>query len=107
MGKASRDKGNRVEREIVALLQSFGLGAERVPLSGSARNSFGGRDVSVPVLGKDKSIEVKARKDGFREIYGWIEPVDYLVLKANHKKPLIVLRLSDAAEIAIAAENKK
>jgi hypothetical protein len=32
-GRASRDKGNRLERAIVRLLQDHGLGAERVPLA--------------------------------------------------------------------------
>jgi hypothetical protein len=47
MGKLSRNKGNRVERALVAALQDNGFAAERVPLSGAARGRFGG-DVSVP-----------------------------------------------------------
>ena len=35
-GKASRRKGDRFEREIVALFQAHGIAAERVPLSGAA-----------------------------------------------------------------------
>jgi len=35
-GKAPRRKGNRVEREVLALLKEAGLEARRVPLSGSA-----------------------------------------------------------------------
>jgi hypothetical protein len=37
MGKASRDKGARAEREIVASHAELGVKAERVPLSGAAR----------------------------------------------------------------------
>jgi hypothetical protein len=47
-GRASRDKGNRLERAIVRLLQGHGLAAERVPLSGAAGGSYLG-DLTVPV----------------------------------------------------------
>jgi hypothetical protein len=60
-GRRSRDKGNRLERAIVEALQSHGFAAERVPLSGAARGRFGG-DVSVPLFGVDRRIEVKARR---------------------------------------------
>jgi hypothetical protein len=104
MGKKSRDKGNRMERAIVNALQDRGFAAERVPLSGSMRGRFGG-DVSVPLLGADRRIEAKCRADGFRELYGWLGPdVDYLVVKADRKEPLVVLRLSHAIEIAKIAE---
>ena len=58
-GRASRQKGNRTDRAIVHLVQRRGFAAERVPLSaGAARGRFSG-DVSVPVLGADRRIEVK------------------------------------------------
>jgi Holliday junction resolvase len=66
-GRASREKGNRTERAIVRFLQERGFAAERVPLSGAVRGRFGG-DVSVPVLGVDRRIEVKCRGNGFREL---------------------------------------
>jgi Archaeal holliday junction resolvase (hjc) len=74
-GSASRDKGNRFERSIVRLLQDHGLAAERVPLSGAAGGSYLG-DLTVPVLGRDLVIEAKAHKDGFRELYSWLEDRD-------------------------------
>ena len=64
-GRASRQKGNRGERLLVRYLQERGLAAERVPLSGSARGRFGG-DLSVPLLGVDRRVEVKCRGGGFR-----------------------------------------
>jgi hypothetical protein len=39
-GRASRDKGSRLERAIVRLFQDHSLGAERIPLSGSAGGSY-------------------------------------------------------------------
>jgi Holliday junction resolvase len=106
MGKKSRDKGNRVERAIVELLQKHAFAAQRVPLSGAARGRFGG-DVSVPLLGVDRRVEVKARRNGFARLYDWLADHDFLVLKADRKEPLVVLRLSEAARIAAVAERSK
>jgi len=105
MGKASRDKGNRTERAIVALLQGHGFAAERVPLSGAARGRFGG-DVSVPLLGVDRRVEVKCRADGFAELYKWLADHDFLVVKRDRDEPLVVMRLSEAARIAALAEKQ-
>lgn len=102
-GRASRQKGNRVERAIVRALQDAGLGAERVPLSGSAGGSYLG-DLTVPVIGRDLVVEVKARAGGFVELYRWLDDRDVLVVKADRREPLVVLPLSLATEIAMAAE---
>ena len=99
MGKASRDKGARTERQIVNSLQEAGLGAERIPLSGAAGGSFKG-DVTVPVLGIDRKLEVKCRASGFRQIYDWKAEHYGLVIKADRKQPLIVLSLDDFARLA-------
>jgi hypothetical protein len=102
-GRASRQKGNRLERAVVRLLQDHGLGAERVPLSGSAGGSYSG-DISVPVIGHDLIVEVKARATGFRQLYAWLESRDALIVRADRREPLIILRARLAADIAAAAE---
>lgn len=107
MGKKSRDKGGRMERALVHALQAGGFAAERVPLSGAMHGRFGG-DVSVPFLGVDRRVEAKCRADGFRELYGWLaDNVDYLVVKADRKEPLLVLRLRHAVDIAKIAEGHR
>jgi Holliday junction resolvase len=98
-GRRSRDKGARTERAIVHALQGHGFAAARVPLSGSIGGRFGG-DVVTPFNGRDLCLEVKARADGFRELYGWLEDRDVLIVKADRQEPLVVVRLSLAAEIA-------
>src|SRR5262245_53790713 len=105
-GRASRDEGDRTERAIVRLLQERGFAADRVPLFGAASGRLGG-DVSVPVLGGDRRVEVKVRCNGFRELYRWLDGADLLVIKCDHGEPLIVARLKFAAEIAAAAERSK
>lgn len=106
MGRASRDKGARAERAIVRALQDAGFASERVPLSGAARGRFGG-DVSVPLLGVDRRVEVKARANGFRQLYDWLAGADFLIVRADRREPLVVLPLKLAIEIATVAECAK
>lgn len=103
MGKFSRDKGARFEREIVHIFQACGIAAERVPLSGAARGKFSS-DVSVPLGGADYRVEVKVRKNGFKMLYDWLYEVegnqqanDALVIKSDREEPLLVVPLRKAA----------
>jgi hypothetical protein len=105
-GRAPKAKGSRLERALVKLLQDHGLGAERIPLSGSAGGRYSG-DLTVPVLGVDRTVECKSRKDGFRELYSWLQARDLLVIKSDRREPLVVLPLRLAIEIAVAAERGK
>lgn len=105
-GRKSRDKGNRAERAITKFLQERGFAAERVPLSGSAGGSYVG-DITIPLLGADRCAEVKCRAKGFRELYGWLEGRDLLIVRADRSEPLVVLSLRFAAEIAAKAEGGK
>jgi len=102
-GRASRQKGDRGERAVVRFLREHGFAAERVPLSGAARGRFGG-DVSIPLLGADRRVEVKCRGDGFRQLYDWLEGHDFLIVRADRREPLVVIPMKLAAEIAMAAE---
>lgn len=101
-GRKSKDKGNRAERAIVKFLQERGLAAERVPLSGSAGGSYLG-DLTVPVIGVDRVIEVKVRAKGFSQLYDWLIDRDILIVRADRSEPLVILPLKLAAEIAAKA----
>ena len=101
-GRASRDKGNRAERAIVLFLQARGFAAERVPLSGSAGGSYL-EDLTVPVIGVDRVVEVKVRAKGFAQLYAWLADRDILIVRADRSEPLVVLPLKLAAEIAAKA----
>lgn len=103
MGRASRNKGNRFEREIVHLLQEAGIAAEKVPLSGAAGGSYSG-DISCPILGIDRKLECKVRSHGFASLYGWLTDNYGLVVKQDRAEPLVVLRLKDFAALAITAD---
>ena len=93
-----RAKGDRTERTIVNALKAS-IAAVRVPLSGAVGGRFAG-DIVLPLLGRDLCVEVKARADGFRELYCWLNQRDVLIVKADRQEPLVVVRLSFATEIA-------
>lgn len=105
-GRRSRDKGARTERHLVNYLQGEGFAAERVPLSGASGGRFKG-DVSVPIIGADRRLEVKCRADGFREFYKWLDGHFAVVSKADRQEPLVTLRLRDAVEILKHAEGQR
>jgi hypothetical protein len=93
-GRRSRDKGARTERAVVRLLQAQGIAAENISSLYKP-----GADINVPLLGIHR-IEVKCRAAGFRTLYDWLNDRDVLIVKADRKEPLSVLRGSLAAEIA-------
>jgi Holliday junction resolvase len=94
MGKSQRDKGNRVEREVVHAFLAGDIAAERVPLSGAAGGSYKG-----DVIAAGFRFEVKARADGFKQIYGWLEGNDGLVIQADRKEKLAVIPLALLIEL--------
>jgi hypothetical protein len=97
-GRHSRTKGARTERSLVNAMQSHGA-AVRVLLSGAVGDRFAG-DVLLPMMGRDFCVALTARADGFRELYRWLDQRDVLIVKADRQKPLVIVWLSLAAEIA-------
>lgn len=103
-GARHRRKGDRTERELVALHRALGVHAERVPLSGAARYQGNGGDVDVYAFGREEAplvCELKARKDGggFVQLERWLAEFDGLFLKRNRADPLVVLPWSTWARL--------
>ena len=88
MGKASRDKGGRFERELVNTAKAHGLEAYRVPLSGAAAGFK--NDIIIKQGRTTWEIEAKKRVTGFKSIYDNILGADILVIGADRQKPLAV-----------------
>ena len=106
VGKFSRDKGARFERELVRLFQMEGIAAERIPLSGSAGGSFAG-DLTIPVLGVDKRFEAKKRAGGFKLLYDFLSDHFGLFVAQDRSTPLVVLRVDHFIMLLQAAEANK
>lgn len=92
MGRASRDKGNRFEREIVNTYRSEGFEAQRVPLSGGAGGDFQD-DIILKLPTGEIRGEAKARANGFKQIYDWLKPKSFLYIKADRERPLVIMDL--------------
>jgi hypothetical protein len=95
-GARHRQKGNRIEREIVDRYLDLGIKAERYLHSGASRFRGSSHDVDVYVFGTVEAplvAEVKARKKGagFTQLETWLGEYDLLVLRRNHADPMIVL----------------
>ena len=54
-GARHRRKGDRIEREVVALHSEIAVHSERVPLSGASRYKGNGADVDVYAFGRDEA----------------------------------------------------
>ena len=96
MGKPSRDKGQRRERQVVALHTALGVRAERVPLSGAYRYQGNGGDVDIYPWSREGPpccAEVKARAsgEGFKTIEKWLGENDALFLVRDRQEPMVVL----------------
>ena len=100
--RASRRKGAAEERALVRFLQQRGFAAEK-----SSRTGYRGPDLTVPLLGIERVVEVKCRANGFRELYAWLTDRDILIVRANRREPLCILPMWLGAEIARAAEGHK
>ena len=108
-GLKSRNKGYRGERNFVLRMNEHGFGAERMPLSGALGSVGGmdlGGDVKLWTIDGEYRVEVKTRKDGFREIYKWLSPdnIDFLSLKANNRPGLIVMTEDTFAKLVSEGE---
>ena len=91
-GRHSRDKGARTQRAIAKILQ-----VTAAKISGMYKP---GADISMPLLGVNRAVEVKCRATGFAQLYDWLDDRDILIVKADHKEPLVVVRLFLATDIA-------
>jgi hypothetical protein len=93
MGKKEREKGDRIEREIVNRHVEAGLHAERYPASGATRFRGSGHDVDVYVGETALSAEVKGRGggEGFALIERWLADYDVLFLRRDRQDPLVVV----------------
>ena len=101
-GRASRQKGNRFEREGVAILTAAGLVARRIPLSGAMRGFKG--DIELELAGRKLRLEAKSRKHGFKFIYEALADNDALLVKTDRSEPLVIMPLRGLA--ALLGANK-
>lgn len=89
MGRSERRKGVEAEREFAKL-----IGGERVPLSGAAGGNYTG-----DVIGLGLRWECKRRRNGFKQLYDWLDGADALAVRADRKPWLVVMPLERLLEL--------
>ncbi len=100
MGKFSRDKGNRREREVVNRCRESGLGAVRVPLSGASEAMKG--DVRIRHHTGRFALcgEVKARKEFHKWLLDWMGCNDVLFLVGDRTEVMVVMPMREWLKVA-------
>jgi hypothetical protein len=90
-GLRSHRQGVRIELAIATL-----IGARKV-----SRAYRVGHYLKLP-FGDDRMLrsECKARADGFSQFYDGVNECDVLIVKSDRQEPLVVVRLSLAAQTA-------
>lgn len=93
-GRKPRQKGDRVERSVLAAHAKLGIHGQRIPCSGSAGGEFAGDLVLYPPLVGKIIGEVKSRRKGrgWATMRNWLENRDILFLHENLKRPLVVIQ---------------
>jgi Holliday junction resolvase len=95
-GASHRQKGDRIERELVKRHRALGVHAERYPLSGASKFRGSGHDIDVYLFGRDEApiiAEAKSRRNGggFATLERWLGEYDALFLRRNNADPLVVV----------------
>ena len=95
-GRSSRDKGGRIEREMVERHKNIGVHAERYPLSGATKFRGSSHDTDIYALGREEAplvAEVKGRKSGqgFTVLERWLGDYDLMFLRRDRADPLVVM----------------
>jgi hypothetical protein len=95
-GARHRQKGSRIERELVERHKNISVHAERYPLSGASRFRDSGHDIDIYPFGRDAApfvAEVKARKNGsgFAQLEKWLGEYQVLFLRRDRADPLVLL----------------
>ena|SRR6185437_9391959 len=99
MAHPSKRKGDGFELEVVHYLQEQGIAAEKIPLSGAVKGGSFEGDIRSPVRGVDRKLECKRRAQAFGTLYGFIGTNYAVVVRDNRTPPLVIMRLSDWAEL--------
>jgi len=95
MAHKSKEKGDRIEREIVHAHQTAGIRAQRYDARRGQFGATASHDIDIYPKDRDAPLitEVKARKNGkgFATIENWLGDNDALFLRRNGQKPVVVV----------------
>ena len=98
--RRSKKKGYEGEKEVVDLLQKYGIEAERVPLSGALKSEKYSCDVHIPSI--DKRVEVKRRKSGMKTIQKWLDEdanSNYIFFREDYGDWVVIMPAMEFIEL--------
>jgi ribosomal protein L21E len=90
IGKMSRAKGARIERETVTRFQNAGIEAKRTALLQTNKDNDDSDVIVNLKTGETIKIEVKGRAKG-TQFHRWLEGNDALVYRVDKQEPLVVI----------------
>jgi Holliday junction resolvase len=96
MGRASKEKGARIERELLNRHRQIGVVAQKTPLSGAVQFRGSTSDLDIYIDGPDYGpliAECKARAngEGFATLERWLADFDLLFLRKDRSDPLVAM----------------
>ena len=83
MARMSRDKGQRIERELVHCHLDAGIPASRVPLSVAAGGEYAG---DLHILDLRAEVKARANGKGFKQLEAWLGQHDILFLRRDRQR---------------------
>ncbi len=89
MSKMQRDKGARLEREVVNLFKAYGFSTAH------RTGEYVKNDILVAIDTRDWIIEVKGRKRGFCSLYDFLADSNAVVHRADNREWLITMPFRD------------
>ena len=99
--KSAKQKGARLETEVVKALTQVGILARRQPGSGIYQDFP--HDVEAMIRGRRYIIECKARKDSFRQLDRWMGAADLLFVRCDRASPRVYMAWETFLTIAETA----
>lgn len=92
MGKSSKVKGDAGEREFIRIMG----GSRTFWQPENDGEAVRGDVINVPYLGRG---EIKRRKDGFKQLYSWLADNDFLAVRSDRKKWLVIMPADDLKQL--------
>lgn len=94
----AKQKGYRFEIAVRDMLREKGIPAERVPLSGSMGGAFADDIVIGTLQNPIMRGEAKHRENINKQLWEWLNGVDFTILKRNHKEPIVLITFEEFVE---------
>lgn len=105
MANRNKARGTRFEAEIRQKLEEAGYAPIPVGAQAGMHGANRAYDIAIPMKQAIRRGECKLRKEGFSQLYDWLEGNDFVFQRAPRKPALITMRLDQFLELISETEN--